>query len=133
MKKIVLTLALAGIFISANSQQNKGLAQVRKMSSIEVYVYSEPLRDYEIVGKTNMYSDEQLIADLNVINKAVKGTDRASDARCQSMDEQIRTAIKKALKLKMRKKNPIDFDAIMIDSDDVLLLKFTSEPEIQEE
>ena len=115
------------LFVSIFSfaQENKGLAKVRKMSGIELYIYSEPLREYEVVGAV---SSTDLVEVLNAVTvglKTIDDSDRASDVKYYSMNERIKIIVQNALKKKNHKKKPIDFDAIIIDDDEIgTLIKF---------
>ena len=125
MKKIIFLTLIVCSSISLFSQENKGLAQVRKMSGIELYIYSEPLRDYEAVGSVSSTNLVEVLDAVNVGLKAVDGNDRASDVKCYNMNERIRIIVQNALKRKNHKKKPVDFDAIIIDDDEQgILIKF---------
>lgn len=127
MKRTFLGLLLL-LSITAYSQENKGLARVKKVSGVEVYVYAEPLREYEIKGTVTSESLEEIANAVGTANKVMEGTDRASDVRCYSMSERIKFIVRNAMKKKNAKKNPIDFDAIIIDDDKSgTLIKFIDE------
>ena len=125
MKKIILLTLIVCGSISLYSQENKGLAQVKKMSGIELYILSEPLRDYEVVGNVSSTNLVEVLDAVNVGLKAVDQTDRATDVKCYNMNERIKIIVQNALKKKNHKRKPIDFDAIIIDDDEQgILIKF---------
>ena len=126
MKKILLLAAFLSCSFFLFSQENKGLARVKRISGIEVYIYSEPLRDYEIAGTVNSSSTQETIDAINLGLKMLTNEDRAQDMKVYSMQDKIKAIANNALKKKKDKKKPIDFDAIIIDDDEKgVLIKFT--------
>jgi hypothetical protein len=46
----IICMLVIILFISARQEDKNGIARVRKVLGIEVYVLCEPLREYEVVG-----------------------------------------------------------------------------------
>jgi hypothetical protein len=134
MKKISIILFV--IPIALYSQENKGLARVKKVMGIECYVNSEPLRDYEIIDNVDRLSTLEQItigAGLAVDNLGSNNNNNSQKIPLSTaqillpkLDDAINQIAEKAIKKKKDKKKPIDFDAIIIDTlDKGILIKFT--------
>ena len=112
MKKGIVSVMIF-VSLSAMSQTDlKGLARVKKVQGVEVYISAEPLRDYTVVGNSSSTSFGSVVTEL--VGSQVR------------MSERVNIIVTKAMKKRNDKKNPIDFDAILIDQDDKgILIKFT--------
>jgi len=69
MKKIVffLLISLLTFNLLKSQEENKGLSTVNKIKFKEVYVYSEPIRSYEIVGEVYSMASQLLTVTSQVI------------------------------------------------------------------
>ena len=105
MKRVILLLSfiLVCIFLFAQDQHtasdNKGLARTYKRKGVEIYILSEPIRDYTVTGTV---SDEDAESIINIF--AGKETKRTL---VESIDVLISNANRKAGKKKF------EFDAII--------------------
>jgi hypothetical protein len=97
MKKILLTFLIFTIYHT--HAQEKGTAKVRKIDGLDVYIYSEPLAEYEILDKVTAFWNF--------------GADEFGRS---SLDDVVRTMIKRA-----RKKNK-NFDKKGVDTADGIII-----------
>lgn len=110
MKQIIIfcLVAFALFTVSAfsnKSEDEKGLARVNKILGKEVYVLSEPLREYDVVETLNTHLTQSLV-----------GKESISD----QMQEVIKRGINRAEKGKIK-----PFDAVITDDGDrTVLVKF---------
>jgi hypothetical protein len=101
MKRILLLTALVVATSTVFAQEKKGLAKVQKVSGIEVFVMAEPLLEYTVVDEVNsMYT-----ASVSMV-----------------MPQIIENYVDKAKK-KSKKENK-EFDALIINSEKALLIKW---------
>ena len=109
MKNLILISVLLFFSFSIYSQSEKSLARVQKIKGKEIYIYCEPVREYEVVEKVTSFvsqltaglSDEQPSID-NMIKEMVD----------KSIDREIKNKIGK-------------FDAILTtDGESAVLIKF---------
>jgi hypothetical protein len=101
MKKILLTFLIFTIYHT--HAQEKGTAKVRKIDGLDVYIYSEPLAEYEILDKVTAFWNF--------------GADEFGRS---SLDDVVRTMIKRARKKNKNfdKKGGDTADGIIIDDND---------------
>lgn len=102
MKKtaFIFVLFIASLQALAQDQTNqKGLARTYKRQGIEIYILSEPLRDYEVTGKV---SNEDFTDWANAISG-----EETKRTLTESIDVLITNANRKA------KKGKFSFDAII--------------------
>lgn len=101
MKKLMLSIiAVAAMAMAFTQQDNKGLARVNEIDGKEVYVLSEPLRNYSVV--------DVLTSSFNTV---MVGR--------QPINEQIKEVIRRGTK------NKLDFDAVLTeDGKKLVLIKF---------
>lgn len=98
MKKLFLSLiAVAAMAMAFTKQDNRGLARVQTIDEKEIYVLSEPLRNYSVV--------EVLTSTFNTV---MVGR--------QPINDQIKEVIRRG------NKNKIDFDAVLTDDGKKLIL-----------
>jgi hypothetical protein len=86
MKKLLILLA-ASIFLINSAFKNdeeKGLARVNKVQGIEVYVLSEPLRDYEVISDVGTAISTTSAVTAGLVN--------------ESIADKISTFVRKAMK-----------------------------------
>lgn len=115
---------------------NSGLARVKKVMGVELYIYSEPLINYTVVGRVSSITTAEginlignaLSDGIENIGNTVNNIDaetKKTPPRCLNMNERINAIVENAINKKMHKKKPIDFDAIIIDNDEAgILIKF---------
>jgi hypothetical protein len=101
MKKILLTFLIFTIYHT--HAQEKGTAKVRKIDGLDVYIYSEPLAEYEVLDKVTAFWNF--------------GADELGRS---SLDDVVRTMIKRARKKNKNfdKKGGDTADGIIIDDND---------------
>jgi hypothetical protein len=101
MKKILLTFLIFTIYYT--HAQEKGTAKVRKIDGLDLYIYSEPLAEYEILDKVTAFWNF--------------GADEFGRS---SLDDVVRTMIKRARKKNKNfdKKGGDTADGIIIDDND---------------
>ncbi|MDT0643722.1 hypothetical protein RM553_12840 [Zunongwangia sp. F363] len=110
MRKITLLLAL--LFVANFYAQDKTLAKVHKVNGIEVYILSEPLRDYDVVfgGDNKIQWTSALTGGL--VNASI---------------ESKVSKFVKSVQEKSEEEN-VEFDAIVYsDGKNVSAIKFTEE------
>lgn len=74
---IVLALVAMSFTLTMTDEEKKGLGKVQKIEGIEIYVMSEPLREYEIVEDVSVYDagiSQQYVDDwmMKYVKKAKK-------------------------------------------------------------
>lgn len=52
---VIAFTTMASFVVDITDEEKKGLSKVQKVNDVEVYVMSEPLRSYEIVGTVEVY------------------------------------------------------------------------------
>lgn len=114
--KNLSVIVLLFVFSLTTFAQNEGKAQVKRRQGIEVYIFSEPLRPYEITGQV---TNEDAASVLNAI---------ADENQCRDIVEQIDVLINNALR--KQKKGKFEFDAIITeDGSKGICIKFKEETE----
>lgn len=104
MKKLIFILLLGSF--GAHAQDS---ARVNTRQGIQIYVFCQPLRPYEVVKRVN---NEDLQDASTAVTDAINGT---KTVRCKSLTENLDIMIDEAVRLKSKKKSPVVFDAIMTD------------------
>lgn len=100
---ILLLAVLISSFILRKPNQDKGLGRVEKIDGKEIYLFSEPLQAYKVVGDYN--NSKNIISSCNLRNL-------------------IDSYLKRA------QKDKIKFDALYMDtSDNIYLIQFIKEAE----
>jgi hypothetical protein len=120
----VLAILLLLSFTSFAQDDLTSVGRVHKIRGVEVYILSEPLRDYDVTGEV---SGENLASAMGAVATAF--TNDASQKKCYSISEKIDMMVSNALKVKNHRKEHkrIDFDALIItDSDLATCIKFTN-------
>lgn len=111
MKQIITCIALLLSVTLFGQNDNKGLAKVYKRQGIEIYILSEPVREYTVTGKV---TKDDLGSWLNALN----GKDDNKDLY-QMIDALISNANRK------QKKGKLEYDAIITeDGKTGTLIKF---------
>ena len=112
---ICASVLIFGLFSSAvNKQQqdDESTAWVKTRQGIEIYVFSDPVREYEIIGEVAAEDATSIISAL------------AGEETCRNIVEQIDVLLKNA-KRKVKKGKMEEFDAIMTDDGDIgVCIKF---------
>lgn len=98
----VIVVAAMAMAMSFRIDDNKGLARVNKIMGKEVYVLSEPLREYKVVEKLTTSLTTSLVGRSTIQKQ---------------MQEVITRAINRVEKGKLN-----DFDAAITDDGDVVVL-----------
>ena len=99
---LTISSLVMGFTRTLTDDEKKGLARVQKIEGIEVYVMSEPLREYEVVGDVSVYDTgfgEQYVDDW--MNKYVKKAKKLVEDGKQ-VDAIIYTNGKKATAVKFK-------------------------------
>jgi hypothetical protein len=99
MKQLITCIALMLSITVFSQNDNKGLAKVYKRQGIEIYILSEPVREYTVTGKVTK-------DDLNSWLNAFNGKEDKKDLY-EMIDALISNANRK------QKKGKLEFDAII--------------------
>lgn len=112
MKKItIFILAMFLISMLSIAQSEKGLAKVQKIKGKEVYIYCEPILEYEIIEK---------VTSITGVLGSLSGTTPEID---DMIKEMITSSISRELKNKIGK-----FDAVLTtDGESAVLIKFKAD------
>lgn len=108
MKKVLLLIvAIAAVALSFTKIEDdkKGIARVQRFSGKEIYVLSEPIRDYDVVDRMTTEWGTSFVGQKNIQKQ---------------MQEIITRALNRVEKGKTK-----DFDAVLTDDGDKMtLIKF---------
>ncbi|WP_026899232.1 hypothetical protein [Daejeonella oryzae] len=90
MKKLFTLLTIATFLISSgfNENEEKGLSRVNKVQGIEVYVLSEPLRDYEVISDVGTGISTTSAVTGGLVNESI--ADKISSFVRKAMKENSR-------------------------------------------
>lgn len=91
MKSSILFIVFLGLCAFSYSPGQKGLAQVRKVDGLDIYIYSEPVADFEEVFQiTGFWNWGEVLDDRatleNVVNTMVRNTKKKNKKAYESGD-----------------------------------------------
>ncbi len=88
---IAVLLLLFSFTINSSSYENEGVAQVRKVNGFDIYMYAEPMADYEELFNVSGFwnwgemADDRATLD-NIVNTMIRNAKKKNKKAYQSGD-----------------------------------------------